>query len=418
MNIYLIVILIILVGKYILDFWVDLLNVKNASSILPQEFVGYYDAQKYKLSQNYLKEKTNFGQVEDTVFTLVTIIFMLIGGFNFIDHFARKFNFGLIVTGLLFTFILWFTSQIANIPFSAYQTFVIEAKYGFNRTTVKTFVLDILKSWFLTMIIGGIVFSFILWFFMKMAKWAWFWCWAGLTIFQLFLIFLAPVLILPIFNKFIPLEEGELKKEIENYARSQDFKMKGIFKMDASKRSAKSNAFFTGFGKYKRIVLFDTLIEKHTIDGLVSILAHEIGHYKKRHIVKGVLLSILITGLMFFILSFFIDNQELFAAFKMEKNSLYAGLVFFGFLFSPLNMLFLVLGNILSRKHEYEADAYAVFTYKKPEAFITAFKKLTVDNLSNLTPHPLKVFLQYSHPPVLERIQSIRKMRPEEGGKT
>ncbi|MCK4422619.1 MAG: M48 family metallopeptidase, partial [Candidatus Omnitrophica bacterium] len=224
-----------------------------------------------------------------------------------------------------------------------------------------------------------------------------------------FLMFIAPVVIMPLFNKFIPLEEGDLKKAIEDYACSQNFKMKGVFKMDGSKRSTKSNAFFTGFGKFRRIVLFDTLIERHSIDGLVSVLAHEIGHYKKKHIFQGMLISIITTGWMFFILSFFINNQGLFTAFKMQHISIYASLFFFGFLYTPINLIMSLLGSALSRKNEYEADAYAALTYKKPEAMIEALKKLSVDNLSNLTPHSLKVFFEYSHPPVLDRIRAIKK---------
>jgi STE24 endopeptidase len=225
--------------------------------------------------------------------------------------------------------------------------------------------------------------------------------------------FIAPAIIMPIFNKFIPLEEGELKQAIEAYARSQEFKLKGIFTMDGSKRSTKTNAFFTGFGGFRRIVLFDTLVKKHVVKELVSILAHEMGHYKKKHILKSIVISILTTGLMFCILSLFINNRELFAAFKMQETSVYASLLFFGFLYSPIQMVLSIFGNMLSRRHEYDADAYAVNTYKDPVAMIAALKKLSVENLSNLTPHPLKVFLSYSHPPILERIRAIRSISPQ-----
>ena len=220
--------------------------------------------------------------------------------------------------------------------------------------------------------------------------------------------FIAPVVIMPIFNKFVPLENGELKGAIEDYAKKQGFKMKGVFSMDGSKRSTKSNAFFTGFGRFRRIVLFDTLISKHTTEELVSILAHEMGHYKKKHILKSIIISILSTGLMFYILSIFMNNPALFHAFQMEHISIYASLFFFGFLYAPIEMILSIFGNMLNRRHEYEADAWAVRTYRRPQSMIAALKKLSVDNLSNLTPHPLKVFLSYSHPPVLERIRSIQ----------
>jgi STE24 endopeptidase len=259
-------------------------------------------------------------------------------------------------------------------------------------------------------VIGGVVFSIVLWLFDKAGDWAWAYCWAVVALFEVVLVFVAPVVILPLFNKFYPLGDGELKTAIENYAKSQDFKMKGVFKMDASKRSTKSNAFFTSFGRFRRIVLFDTLIKRHTLDELVSVLAHETGHYKKKHILKSILMSIITTGLLFFLLSLFINNEGLFSAFKMQNISIYASLFFFAFLYAPINMVLSIFSNILSRKHEYEADAYAVSTYGKPESMISGLKKLTADNLSNLTPHPLKVFLSYSHPPVLERIRAIRRM--------
>ncbi len=408
MNIYLVVILAILIGNYILNLIVELLNLKALKSELPKEFEGYYDVDKYKKSQNYLRDNTQFKLTQSTILILIILGLILSGGFNFIDNLARSFSLSPIPTGLIFMGILFFFFQIIEIPFSLYHTFVIEEKYAFNRTKLKTFILDTLKSWLLTLLIGGILLSLIFWFFIKTGALAWIFCWLGVTVFEFFLIFIAPIVIMPLFNKFIPLEEGELKDAIENYAQAQNFKLKGLFKMDGSRRSAKSNAFFTGFGKYRRIVLFDTLIKKHSTDELVSILAHEVGHYKKKHILKMMAISIFTNGLMFFILSFFINNPEIFAAFSVENFSIYASLLFFGFLYTPINLILSLGMSFLSRKHEYEADNYAVTTYKKPGAFILALKKLSVDNLSNLTPHPLKVFIAYSHPPVLERIKALK----------
>jgi len=408
MNIYLLIIVSIIVIEYLLSLIVERLNVKNASGDLPSEFEGFYDAQKYKLSQGYLKENTNFHLIKDTISVIITLFFILAGGFNFIDNIARSFSQGPILTGLIFTGILGMMLQLLSIPFSAYHTFVIEAKYGFNKTTLKTFISDIIKGLILSIIIGAIVLSIIFWFFYAAGSFAWVYCWIAVTVFQLFLLFIAPVIIMPLFNKYTPLEDGELKSAIENYAKEQKFALAGVFKMDASRRSTKSNAFFTGFGKFRRIALFDTLIQKHTTDELVSVLAHEIGHYKKKHFIKGIILSVITTGIMFFILSFFINNKGLFDAFKMQNLSIYASLIFFGFLYSPINLFISIFSNIISRKHEYEADTFAITTYKKSESFIAALKKLTVDNLSNLTPHPVKVFLNYSHPPILKRIEAIR----------
>lgn len=408
MNIFLFAILFILIGDYVLGLVVDILNVKYLKTDLPETFSGYYDEEKYRKSQQYLKENTRFDIITASITTPAIILFILLGGFNWVDLWARGFDQGPIITGLIFGVVLLFGSQVLSLPFSIYSTFVIEEKYGFNKTTAKTFVLDIFKGWMLGIIIGAPVFSGILWFFEQTGPMAWLYCWAALTIFKIILMFVAPVLIMPIFNKFIPLEEGELKTAIEDYAKKQSFTMKGVYTMDGSRRSTKSNAFFTGFGRFRRIVLFDTLIAKHTTEELVSILAHEMGHYKKKHILKSILISIFSTGLMFYILSIFMNNPGLFAAFQMEYISIYASLVFFGFLYAPIDMILSIFSNMLSRRHEYQADAYAVRTYRRPQSMIAALKKLSVDNLSNLTPHPFKVFLSYSHPPVIDRIRAIR----------
>ncbi|WP_413853569.1 M48 family metallopeptidase [Candidatus Ruminimicrobium bovinum] len=414
MDIYLVIIILFLTVSFTVSFFSDYLNVKNISTELPKEFEGYYDNEKYKKSQNYLKDKTNLSFFNSTLILIVEILFILFGGFNYIDNIARSFGFGEIITGLIFISILMLLFNIMEIPFSVYDTFVIEEKYSFNRTTVKTFITDILKSILLFAVIGLPLIAVILLFFIKFESLAWLYAAVCAILFELIITFIAPVLIMPLFNKYEPLEDGELKTELENYAKRENFKMKGLYKMDGSKRSTKTNAFFTGFGKFRRIVLFDTLIAKHTKEELVSVLAHEMGHYKKGHINKFMLMSFINTFLMFFILSFFINNQNLFAAFKMEHLSVYASLVFFGFLYIPISMFLSVIQNIISRKYEYEADRYSVTTYKHPQEMIEALKKLSVDNLSNLTPHKIKVFLEYSHPPVLDRIKAIKNIKTEE----
>jgi STE24 endopeptidase len=273
---------------------------------------------------------------------------------------------------------------------------------------------DLVKGLLLTTLIGGPVFAGLVWFFSRAGDLAWLYSWAGITAVQFLLIYIAPVFIMPLFNKFVPLDDGELKASISSYAEKEGFSLRGIFTMDGSKRSTKSNAYFTGFGRWRRIVLFDTLIEKHSVAELVSVLAHEVGHYKLKHIQKMLAVAVLSTGLMFFILSLFITRPGLYAAFGLEmaaidgRTPVYAGLILFGFLYAPISLLLGLVQNRLSRKHEYEADAFAATTYGRPDAMIEALKKLSVDNLSNLTPHPLKVFLEYSHPPVLERIRAIR----------
>ena len=410
MNIYLVIIVAALLVNYALSTTAAWLNLKNISEELPDEFKGFYDEQRYKKSQQYLRETTLFGLIHDTFHLVVILAFILAGGFNFVDGIARSAGQDSIVTGLMFAGIIMLMSQVIDIPFSAWSTFVIEEKFGFNKTTVRTFITDILKGLVLTALIGGLVFACIIWFFETMGPVAWIYCWIALSIFQIMLMFVAPVLIMPIFNKFEPLGEGKLKKSIMNYARKENFKLKGVFKMDGSKRSTKSNAFFTGFGKFKRIVLFDTLIARHSVEELTAIIAHEMGHYKLKHILKGIVRSILMAGFTFWLLSLFIGNQGLFEAFRMEHVSVYASLFFFGFLYAPIGMVTGIVDKAISRKHEFEADAYAVRSYGHPDAMITALKKLSVDNLSNLSPHPFMVFLEYSHPPVLERIKAIRKV--------
>jgi len=409
MNGYLIFILALLVFNRLVSLIVETLNVRHVSTVIPEEFQGVYDDEKYAKSQRYLKDNTRFGQIQAGIMLPLTIAFILLGGFNWFNNIAQTASEHMIVQGLVFGGLLIVLGQLIGIPFSIYSTFVTEEKYGFNKTTPKTFVLDIVKGLLLTVLLGAPIFALILWIFDAVAN-AWLWAWGSLSIIQLFILFIAPVIILPLFNKFTPLEGGELRTRIEEFAATQKYKLSGIFKIDGSRRSTKSNAYFTGFGKTKRIALFDTLIDNHSSSELVGVLAHEIGHCKLGHIKKSIIISLASSLLMFFILSLFITKDGLYAAFGIDGTPLYAGLIFFGFLYAPISMILGLLGNILSRKHEFEADAFSAETTKEPIEMIGALKKLSVDNLSNLTPHPLKVFLEYSHPPVLERIKALRKI--------
>ncbi|MDW7772968.1 MAG: M48 family metallopeptidase [Desulfobulbaceae bacterium] len=410
MNGYLIFILAVILLSYVLDTVVSLLNLRALSPRLPTEFSDVFDEKKYARSQEYTRASTHFGFVQNTIMTVITISFILLGGFNLTDLFARSFGFGSITTGLIYTGSLALLSGIVGMPFSIYSTFIIEERFGFNKTTVKTFVLDIIKSIFLAVLIGGPLLAFVLWFFEAGGEFAWFYCWLAVVAMIVLLQFLAPVFIMPLFNRFTPLAEGDLKQKITEYAREQDFKMKGIYTMDGSKRSTKLNAFFTGFGRFRRIVFFDTLVDKLSPREIIAVLAHEMGHYKKKHIFRMMAASITQMGIMFYILSLFLNNQGLFAAFGMENLSIYASLIFFGFLYSPISMLLGIIFNYISRRYEYEADAFAATSTGEPESLARGLKKLSAANLSNLTPHPLHVFLHYSHPPVLERIQAIRNL--------
>jgi STE24 endopeptidase len=414
MNIYLFLILLFLVGAYILDMATSYMNLKAMQAELPEEFKDSYDAEKYRTSQEYTKAGTRFSFLTESLGTLGLIAFILIGGFPYIDDMARSFGFGETVTGLVFFGLLFLLSDILSLPAELYRTFVLEERFGFNNTTPKLFVADKLKGYALMIVLGAPIGAAVLWFFASLGDFAWLTAWVVVTLFLIAMQYLAPTLILPLFNTFTPLEDGELRRSLESYANSQGFELSGLFVMDGSKRSKKSNAFFTGFGKRKRVALFDTLIENHSVEEITAVLAHEIGHYKKKHIITGLVTGILRMGLIFYLISFFLGNEALFAAFGMETLSVHAGLVFFFLLYTPLGMLLGLGAQILSRKHEYEADNFAVTTMKKREPMIAALKKLSVDNLSNLTPHPAYVFINYSHPPVAERIRAIREA-PLEG---
>jgi STE24 endopeptidase len=336
--------------------------------------------------------------------------FLLLGGFNYIDIQARSFGLQELYTGLIYIGILALLSFVISIPFSVYSTFIIEEKFGFNRTTIKTYILDILKGTFLAILIGGPLLSLILWFFMQAGTYGWLYCWIGVVLFSVVMQFLAPILIMPIFNKFTPLEEGSLMSSINTYAKGQDFKIQGIFTMDGSKRSSKLNAFFTGFGKFKKIVFFDTLVEKLSESEIVAVLAHEMGHFKLKHIFKMLLSSVLQTGIMFYLLSLFLSSPDISRSLGVETPSIYSGLIFFGFIYSPVNLIVSIVFNIFSRKHEYEADNFAKSTTGRPDELISSLKKLSQANLSNLTPHPLNVFIYYSHPPLLQRIENLKSI--------
>tara|TARA_B100000427_G_scaffold6109_1_gene5725 strand:+ start:9252 stop:10487 length:1236 start_codon:yes stop_codon:yes gene_type:complete len=408
MNGYLIVILTFYIGFYCFDSIVDWLNSRSVSTDVPAEFEGVYDSEKYAQSQRYLKETTQFGFFQKTLQLMVIVPFILFGGFNILDVFVRSFGFSSLLTGVIYLVILIIIMMLVGLPFSYYATFVIESRYGFNKSTRATFWMDFLKSLTISLLIGVPILTAVLWFFESLGSYAWLVAWSFLVIVQLILVYLAPSFIMPLFNKFEPLEDGELKEKLEAYSQKHNFAFEGLYKMDGSKRSSKSNAYFTGFGSRRRIVLFDTLIEKHSPNELLVILAHEMGHYKLRHIHKSLFMSIVSSGLMLFLLSLFLNNQLLSQAFGMDSLSIYTSLIFFSFLFQPVESLIGIFSHYISRKHEFEADKFAVETTGLADDMIAALKRLSVDNLSNLQPHWLKVWVDYTHPPVISRIKAIR----------
>jgi len=407
MNFVAIIILCTIGVDFILNLTADRLNLKHLRSELPRAFEGVYDPERYRKSQQYLRVNTQFGWITSTFNLCLLLVFWFAGGFPLLDKWVRTFELGPILSGLVYMGVLMLLKAALSLPFSVYATFVIEARFGFNKTTLQTFVMDLLKGLILALLLGTPLLAAILAFFQYAGPHAWWYCWIGVTLYMLVVQFVAPTWIMPLFNKFTPLEEGELKSTILSYANSIDFPLENVYQMDGSRRSTKSNAFFTGFGKHKRIVLFDTLIKQHSVNELVAVLAHEMGHYKKKHIRQSLILGILQTGLMLFLLSHFITYQGLFDAFYMPQQSIYAGMIFFGMLYAPIDFFVGILMQVLSRKNETVADQFAAETTKDPVSMVDALKKLSVHNLSNLTPHPFYVFLNYSHPPVLQRIQSL-----------
>ncbi|MGD8521525.1 MAG: M48 family metallopeptidase [Desulfobacterales bacterium] len=409
MNIIAIIILATIVIDLILNAWADYLNLKMLQPELPKAFKDVYEPDQYRKSQEYLRVNTRFGWITGTFNVVLILVFWFAKGFPLLDQWVRSWDLGPIFSGLIFIGVLAIIKAILTIPFSIYATFVIEERFGFNKTTWATFALDLLKGTLLAILLGAPLLAAVLAFFEYAGVYAWIYCWIAVTLYMLGVQFIAPTWIMPLFNKFTPLESGELKSAILSYASSIKFPLENVYVMDGSRRSRKSNAFFTGFGKHKRIALFDTLINQHTTNELLAVLAHEMGHYKKKHIMLSIILGILQTGLMLFLLSFFISYQGLFDAFYMNYTSVYAGLIFFAMLYSPLDFFIGMLMQMFSRRNETQADRFAVETTGDPQAMADALKKLSAHNLTNLTPHPFYVFLNYSHPPVLQRINDISR---------
>ncbi|MCJ7812212.1 M48 family metallopeptidase, partial [bacterium] len=359
MNIYGMIILSTLLIEFVLNLIADLLNLQHLSGDLPDEFKTVYDAVAYQKSQDYTRVNTRFGFLTSSLNLIIILLFWFGGGFNMLDTIVRSWKLHPIWTGLIYIGILMLFRLLVSLPFTIYATFIIEERFGFNKTTPITFIKDLIKGLVLSILIGGPLMGGMLAFFQYAGSLAWLTCWIVTTCVALFLQYIAPTWIMPLFNKFTPLEEGDLKNSILSYAQSVKYPLSGIFVMDGSKRSTKSNAFFTGFGKNKRIALFDTLIKKHQIPEMVAILAHEIGHYKKKHILRGMIISIIHMGIMFYLLSLFISQKAMFNAFYMDQISIYAGMLFFGLLYSPIELILSVFMNRVSRKNETEADRFA-----------------------------------------------------------
>jgi STE24 endopeptidase len=401
----------IIIGLLVVDFiferFLEYLNSTRWSDMLPEEVKGIYDEEKYRRQQNYEKVNHRFSLVSSSFSFVLVLAMFLTGGFAYVNTLALSISAHPILTALIFFGILMLASDIINTPFSVYDTFVIEEKFGFNKTTPRTFVLDKLKGWLIGAIIGGGLLALIIYIYQLTTTNFWIYAWLVISTFSIFMVLFYSNLIVPLFNKQTPLPEGELKTAIEQFSAKVGFKLDNIFVIDGSKRSTKANAYFTGFGAKKRIVLYDTLINDMTVNEIVAVLAHEIGHYKMKHVLWSLLIGMVQTGIVLFIFSLFVGSPALSAALGVAEPSFHIGLIAFGVLYSPISMVTGLAMNIFSRKNEYQADAYAATNFDGNE-LASALKKLSVKNLSNLLPHPAYVFFHYSHPTLLQRLNALK----------
>ncbi|MDT0649930.1 M48 family metallopeptidase [Autumnicola edwardsiae] len=405
-TLYYIIIGIIIID-FIFDKILDALNAKHFDDPVPEELEDVYNPEEYEKSQRYKKERYKFGLITSTFSVLLTLGFIIFGGFEWVDQIARSITDNPILVALIFFGIIMFGSDILTTPFSWYSTFVIEEKYGFNKTTKKTFLLDKIKGWGMTAVLGGGILSLIIWFYQIAGDNFWWYAWILVAIFAIFMNMFYAKLIVPLFNKQTPLQEGSLRTKIEEYTENVGFKLDNIFVIDGSKRSTKANAYFSGFGKEKRITLYDTLVNDLNDEEIVAVLAHEVGHYKKNHIIVNLTASILTTGFTLWLLSLFVGNPELSAALGVSEPGFHIGLIAFGILYSPISELTGFIMNYLSRKFEYQADNFAQDTYDG-NYLISSLKKLSKNSLSNLTPHRAYVKVHYSHPPLLQRLRNLK----------
>ena len=409
MNIILIAVLAIITFEFGLEMLLNYLNISSLSASLPSELEGLYEADAYKKSQDYTKAKTSFGVFSSVFQFLLTVTVMYLGILGKVSDELAKYIANPTLLSLAYFGILFIVSDVLSIPFQWYGTFVIEEKFGFNKTTTVTFITDKLKGYALGAIIGGLVLGILFYLINTLGENFWIYFWVVIAVLMLLINMFYTSLFLPLFNKLTPLEEGELKNAITEYSKKVGFSLENVFVLDGSKRSGKANAFFSGIGPKKKVVLYDTLITQHTTDELMAVLAHEVGHFKKKHIISSYIIGVLQIGVMLFVLSKVVLNQELSIAMGAEKYAIQLNLIVFSLLYSPISTITGLIMNIFSRKNEYEADAYAATTYSG-EALSSALKKLSVNNLSNLTPHPWVVFFEYSHPTLLQRLNAMKKI--------
>ncbi|EGK01172.1 M48 family metallopeptidase [Dysgonomonas gadei] len=409
MPIYLSIILLVVVLDFVWTQYLAYRNRKRMSPDIPPLLEGIYDKDEYARQQAYQKINSRFGLYTSLFSFIVMLLILSLGIFGWLDGLLRQFINNEVVLTLAFFGIVYIVNDIITLPFSYYATFVIEERFGFNKSTKAVFWFDQLKGLLLTTILGGIILALLVWFYETLGTYAWLYAWGAVTVFSLFMTLFYSNIIVPLFNKQTPLEDGELRGAIETFSREAGFSIKNIYVMDASKRSSKANAYFTGFGAKKRIVLFDTLINDLRTSEIVAVLAHEIGHYKKRHTLQGMFISIFYTGIILFLLSWFLDNEAIAVALGGKEASFHLGLIAFSVLFTPVSMIIGLFSSMHSRKNEYQADAYAA-GFGLADSLISGLKKLSVKSLSNLNPDPLYVFFYYSHPTLLQRMGALMEI--------
>jgi len=412
MNIYLILIvvtyfLVVLFG-YLLDT-LNLSHLKKYGAIIPPEFEGQIDQALLSKTMKYNVEHTKFGFVSSIINNIVFLVFMLLL-LNIYNSWVMSLDYPFIISGLLFFLLLTYAENIISIPFSLYSTFQIENRYGFNTMTMKLWIADTIKSLIISTILMGILISIGLFICQKSPGFWWLWVWCFFFAFSIFMMYISPYVIEPLFHKFSPIDDEELESGIRDIMGKAGIRVSRVFKVDASKRTKHTNAYFTGIGKVKRIVLYDTLIEKMDHDEVLSVLAHEAGHWKKRHVLKYIVITELIALLVLYIAFRVLQSDFLVDVFSIDQSSFFAKIIILGFIGSIVSFPFGPVFNYFSRKHENEADRFSYEITGKGESMISSLVKLSKDNLSNLHPHPLYSLFHYSHPPVLERIREIRKL--------
>jgi len=397
----------IILFNFIKDYFLDYLNSKFFDKKIPENLRDIYDKEKYQKSQDYKKTLYKFGKISKAYSLTILLLFFFLDGFLLVDNFARSLFESELLISLSFFGIIFFGSDILNLPFSLYSIFIIEEKFGFNKTTFRIYFFDKIKSWFITILFGGGILSFIIFQFETVGKDFWIVAWVFITTISVLINGFYAQIIVPLFNKQTKLEEGNLKNDIEKYSKKVGFDLSNIFVIDGSKRSTKANAYFSGFGKQKRVTLYDTLLNKLNDNQIIAVIAHEIGHYKKNHIIFNLIFSTIQTGLMLYILSLLIYLPIFSEALGIQSHSFHIGLITFSILYTPISEIFSLIFNVFSRKFEYQADHYAKETFNSKH-LIEALKVLSKDSLSNLTPHPKYVWWHYSHPTLAQRIKHLQ----------